>query len=119
MAIWLHRNDGRCPVCKGKFKSVDLDGFEYSGVEIPKPFLMFMWFVKGGPKCCSKECALAGRSVLTRKLEVNELSSPSDATRMGLQECAGKSCSAVVYVLQNLILGRYHHGYESKTRKAP
>jgi hypothetical protein len=32
MAIWLYRDDVRCPVCKGKFKPVDLDGFEYPGV---------------------------------------------------------------------------------------
>jgi hypothetical protein len=57
MAIWLYRDDVRCPVCKGKFKAVDLDDFEYPGVEIPKPFLMFMWFAKGGPNCCSEECA--------------------------------------------------------------
>jgi hypothetical protein len=56
-AIWLYRDNVRCPVCKGKFKPVDLEGFKYPGVEIPKPFLMFMWFAKGGPNCCSKECA--------------------------------------------------------------
>ena len=56
-AIWLYRDDVRCPVCKGKFKPIDLDGFEYPGVEIPKPFLLFMWFTKGGPNCCSEECA--------------------------------------------------------------
>ena len=38
MAIWLYRDNVRCPVCKGKFKPVDLEGFKYSGVEIPKPF---------------------------------------------------------------------------------
>jgi hypothetical protein len=32
LAIWLYRDDVRCPVCKGKFKPVDLDGFEYPGV---------------------------------------------------------------------------------------
>ena len=48
MAIWFYRDDVRYPLCKGKFKSVDLDDFKYLGVEIPKPFLMFMWFVKGG-----------------------------------------------------------------------
>jgi hypothetical protein len=56
MAIWLYRDDVRCPVCKGKFKAVDLDGSNIPASKFQNRF-MFMWFTKGGPNCCSEECA--------------------------------------------------------------